>query len=760
MKWLARLVARPAPSTTRHSHAGAHATPADRIIGASHGIDAQFRGEQLAAGKRDVLAAIAAQQSLPEILERICRLYEQTHPGALCSLLLLDAAGQHLIHGAAPSLPAAYNDAAHGLAIGEARGSCLTAAYRREPVVVADIANHPYWAEFKDIALSHGLRACWSTPIPGSDGEVLGTFAVYYREVREPGVEELASIDQMLAITRIAIDSARLIDRLRERDRFFDMSSEIFCIFDQSSERLVQINPAFTRLTGYDSTELDAHHYLEFIHPDDRSRVAANTAALIAGTSGETQEFVNRILCKDGRHRWLAWQSVATPDGRVYGAARDITEQRRVHSQLDYAVNHDPITNLPHHLVFERALAAQLQMASEPVWIFFIGLDRFQAINESMGHAIGDALLLNVAERLHVLLGDTGYLARFAGDEFVTAVTGLNQASALALAERLRDTVAVPIDHGDYRLLLTASVGISHSPDHGHTPQELLRRAEAAMAQAKRQGRDCTREFSTEQMLDIEDRLILGRHLRVAIRRGELQLHYQPLHAAGDRALSGFEALLRWNSGSLGWVPPGRFIPVAEALGLMPEIGAWVLDEACAQARRWLDRGRRDFNIAVNVAAPQLQRPGLVAEVHDALRRHNVPASVLSIELTESSLMENVERVRDTLLELKALGIKLALDDFGTGYSSLAYLKQFPIDKLKIDQSFVRGLPDDADDASIARTIVAMAHQLRMVVSAEGVETQAQAVFLKAIGCDELQGYLLGRPVPADEAEEFFSELG
>ena len=203
-------------------------------------------------------------------------------------------------------------------------------------------------------------------------------------------------------------------------------------------------------------------------------------------------------------------------------------------------------------------------------------------------------------------------------------------------------------------------------------------------------------------------------------------------------------------------MPPGRFIPVAEALGLMPEIGAWVLNEACRQASLWMDDGHRDVNIAVNVAAPQLQRPDFVAEVRDALVRNAVPAEVLSIELTESALMENVVRVRGTLVELKAMGIMLSLDDFGTGYSSLAYLKQFPIDKLKIDQSFVRGLPDDGDDAVIARTILTMAHQLRMAVAAEGVETQAQALYLRAIGCDELQGYLLGRPLPADQTVAFF----
>jgi EAL domain-containing protein (putative c-di-GMP-specific phosphodiesterase class I) len=257
-------------------------------------------------------------------------------------------------------------------------------------------------------------------------------------------------------------------------------------------------------------------------------------------------------------------------------------------------------------------------------------------------------------------------------------------------------------------------------------------------------------------MLHLEDYRTLGGRLRDAIANGEFALHYQPRRSATGHALIGFEALLRWNNAVLGNVPPARFIPIAEALGLMPDIGAWVLGEACRQARAWLDDGFRDFTIAVNVSAEQLQRPGLVEQVDAATSLHGIEPSMLDVELTESALIENVARTQRTLAGLKQLGTHLSLDDFGTGYSSLAYLKQFPIDKLKIDQSFVRGLPTDADDAAIAKTIIAMAHQLRMTVSAEGVETEEQSLFLTDIGCDELQGYHLGHPVAAAEAERNF----
>ncbi|OOG45623.1 GGDEF domain-containing phosphodiesterase [Rhodanobacter sp. C01] len=726
-----------------------------RMLGACRDITERKRAEQLGAGQHEILVGIAAHRPLLESLEHIARLHETLNPGALCSLLLLDGDGRHVLHGAGPSLPEAYNRAVHGQEVGEAHGSCGTAVWRGERVVVADIATHPYWKNYKAPALAHGLKACWSTPVFGSHGEILGTFAVYYREQREPRLDELHDIDRMLPVTSIAIESARLVGRLRERNRFFELSLEIFCILDPKRERIVQFNPSLPRVTGYSAEELTSRSYREFLWPEDGSGHQDPLPAL--GAPGQlVHEFVTRCVCKDDSELWLEWVSFAAPDGMLYAVARDITERRRAEAELAYATSHDAVTGLPHHLILERALAVMLQDKAAPVWVLIVGPDRFQVVNESVGYATGDDVLKQLGERLQASLDGQGQVARFAGDKFVVAVRGMSRQAVLELAERLRAKVAVPIEGRDYRLLLTASVGISHSPDHGNTPRSLLRSADGAMRQAKRDGRDRVSEFSIGQMRALEERLVLGSHLRDAIRDGELELYYQPQHRAGDRVLSGFEALLRWNSRQLGLVTPGDFIPVAEALGLMPEIGEWVLDAACRQVRTWLDRGHRNFSLAVNISAQQLQRPGLVEKVAAALRRHAVPASMLHIEMTESSLMENVVMIRRVLTELKALGTRLSLDDFGTGYSSLAYLKQFPIDKLKIDQSFVRGLPADTDDGAIAQTIIELAHQLHMTVAAEGVETSAQASFLAQMGCDELQGNHLGTALPAHEAEGFF----
>jgi diguanylate cyclase (GGDEF)-like protein/PAS domain S-box-containing protein len=728
-----------------------------RLLGVCQDITARKREECMAAGQHAILLGIAAQRPLAESLARIARLHESLNPAALCSLLLLDDDGRHLLHGAAPSLPKAWNESVHGQEIGESTGSCGTAAWHCERVVVGDIATHPCWIDYREQALSHGLRACWSTPVLGSHGEVLGTFAVYYRTPREPLPQELAGIDRMLPIAAIAIESERLLARLHERNRFFEMAQEIFCILDPRRERIVQFNPFLQRLTGYAADELKTSGYQRFLLSlEGGGSLEAIPKAIRAG---RTREFVNRCVARDGSEHLLEWTAFGTQDGLLYAVAHDITGRHRAEQKLIHTASHDPISGLPRRVLLEESIMEMLRSPWSEVWVVMIGLDRFQVVNDSVGHLIGDDVLRNVADRLRAALDARWPLACIAGDKFAAAVEGLDREAVLALAERLRAEVARPIEGDDYRLLLTASAGISHSPVHGDTPAALLRGAEAAMMQAKREGRDRIGEFSVAQKQALEERVMLGGRLRDALRRHELVLYYQPQYRALDHALTGFEALLRWNCGELGQVMTSRFIPVAEALGLMPEIGGWVFMQAASQLREWLDRGHRSFTLAVNVSAQQMQHPHLVAQVAEALKHYVVPGSMLEIEMTESALMENVSRIRLTLAGLKSLGVRLALDDFGTGYSSLAYLKQFPIDKLKIDQSFVRDLPDDAGDGAIVQTIIELGHQLGMLVSAEGVETPGQAIFLAGMGCDELQGYCFGVALPAADAERYFVDV-
>lgn len=522
---------------------------------------------------------------------------------------------------------------------------------------------------------------------------------------------------------------------------------------------IIYVNPAFESLTGYGSEEVMGRN-CRFLQGEETRQPELDILRR-ALSDGSDCNVIVRNFRKDGELFWnhLFISPVRDDSGSIthfVGIQNDLTERRQVEAELAYAANHDPVTALPRYPILEAAIGGLLEPEGAEISVLFIDIDHFHAINESMGHIIGDEALRLVAERLRDELGGPDHLARFAGDEFVAVVPDAPREKVLEVAEALRQAVAQPIEGDGYSLYLTASIGIARSPLHGDSGTDLLRRAEAAMSRAKREGRDVVWEFSTQQMQELEDRLVLGARLREAVSRDELQLHYQPQFDASSRRITGFEALLRWNSPDLGSVPPGRFIPIAESLGLMPELGLWVLDEACRQVSVWRDQGREGFTVAVNFSAHQLQRPDIVQRVREALERHSVPRGMLEIELTESSLMENVGRVKGRLAEIKALGVSLSLDDFGTGYSSLAYLKQFSLDKLKIDRSFVTELPDNAADAAIARTIVAVGHELHMVVAAEGVETQAQADFLREMGCDELQGYHFGRPAPASEIEARF----
>ena len=852
-----------------------------RMVGGMTDVSERRRAERLDAGQRAILTGIAARVPLAETLSAIALLFESQYPASLCTILLVDEDGAHVRHGAAPSLPPSFVKGVDGAAVGPRAGSCGTAAWRGERVVVTDIANDPLWTDWVDLARDHGLRACWSTPVLSSQGKVLATFAVYYREPREPGIDELRAIDNLAAMTAIAIEQDADYRRLmRSEQRFRSLFEEHpDAVYSMDLEgRFTAYNRSFHALSGHSNSNIFGTTFDSRIVPEQREAVRAQFTAAAAGEArtyeaaallpdgarvrlritnlpmvedgavtgvfgiahditreraaqarsqlleravessasaivicdaqqpdcpiifanaaferitgyppeealgrncrflqgGDTRQdeldlvrhalaagadcnVILRNYRKDGALFWnhVFISPVRDDAGRTthfLGVLNDLTERRQVEAELAYAASHDAVTGLPRYPVLESLLATLLSEPGAAAAVYFIDLDRFHAINESMGHVFGDEALHIVAERLREAVGSQGHVARFAGDEFVAVRPGDDEDGIVAFGERLRDAVAQPIEGDGYRLQLTASIGISRAPRHGRSAMDLLRRAEAAMSRAKRHGRDALCEFASDQMQEMEDRLLLGARLREAPRRGELELHYQPLIDAGGRRVLGFEALLRWSSPQLGRVSPARFIPIAEALGLMGEIGQWVIEEACRQLREWQDAGFTGFSVAVNFSAQELQRPDIVSLVREAIRRHGVEPARLEIEITESSLMEHVERVVSVMKELKLLGVSLSLDDFGTGYSSLAYLKQFALDKIKIDRTFVRDLPHDADDAAIARTIVVIGHQLRLKVVAEGVETHEQESFLRAMGCDQLQGYLFSQPVPAAQA--------
>jgi diguanylate cyclase (GGDEF)-like protein len=418
--------------------------------------------------------------------------------------------------------------------------------------------------------------------------------------------------------------------------------------------------------------------------------------------------------------------------------------------------DYDALTDLPKLQVLHDRLANL--PAYYNVALLLLDLDHFKLINETLGHAIGDRVLQIVARRLRQAIDARDLLSRQGGDEFVIFLSDCGTAAGVAhAAGRVLDRIAQPVEIDGHELALSASIGIALYPDDGNDLSELLKSADVAMYQAKAAGRSGFQFFKPEMNAEVSDRIQLESTLRKAVQRNELVLHFQPQCAAGSRRLLGFEALVRWQHPLFGLIPPTRFIPLAEESKLILPIGEWVLREACRQNRAWQDAGLPPVVVAVNLSAVQFRHPDLCTMVRDILSETGLEARYLEFEITESVVMHDSDKVIGVLAELKRIGVKLSIDDFGTGYSSLSYLKRFPIDKIKIDRSFVQEVIESRDDQAIVDAILSIARSLGLRVIAEGVETQAQYDFLAVRTCDEIQGFLFGRPLPADEAAQLLA---
>jgi len=445
------------------------------------------------------------------------------------------------------------------------------------------------------------------------------------------------------------------------------------------------------------------------------------------------------------------------PRGAI-GATLDITERKRAEEQIKSLAYHDSLTGLPNRRLFQDRLSlavAQAHRNTQRLAVLFLDLDRFKSVNDSLGHAAGDRLIQDVAERLRTCLREGDTVARLGGDEFTLLLPGVAQVvDAARVAEKVLDALRVPFLIEDRELLATASIGISLYPEDGRDADRLVKSADAAMYRAKQQGRDNYQLCAPALNATALERLALEGSLRHAVGQDELVLHYQPVLDLASGRVRAMEALLRWRHPELGLIPPADFIPLAEMTGLVIAFSPWVLRTACAQAREWQDAGHPGLGVAVNLSARQFQHHDLVGQVRRALEETKLEARFLELEISETSAMQGPEANVPTLRALKALGVRIAIDDFGTGCSSLSYLRRFPIDALKIDRSFTAEITRDPDDAAVANVVIALAHTLKLRVVAEGVETDDQLAFLTARRCDQAQGYLFGAPRPAQACTE------
>ncbi len=528
--------------------------------------------------------------------------------------------------------------------------------------------------------------------------------------------------------------------------------------------RLLDCNESFARIFGYASREeaLRQAAWDFYVKPEDREAALAKLV--------ERQSLTNYELClrrKDGSLVWVLQNEnlVEGPDGRlsvIEGTTIDISERKQAEEQVKHLAFHDPLTNLPNRLLFNDRLTlavAQAHRHNQRLAVLFLDLDRFKVINDSLGHSVGDELLRQVAERIQEYVREGDTVARLGGDEFTLLVPGISaEEDAAKIARKICEAIHDPFWIDGRELFVTTSLGVSVYPSDGHDGETLVRNADSAMYRAKEQGRDNYQLYTPAMNAKAVERLSLESRLRQAIANDELELHFQPFIDLRTAEVLGAEALIRWRHPELGLIPPLDFIPIAELSGLIVPIGEWVLRTACAEARKWHQKGFQGMAVSVNLSSRQFQQTDLLSQVTRALEETGLEADKLDLEITESNAMQNAEHSINTLRGLKKRGVRISMDDFGTGYSSLNYLKRFPIDRIKLDQSFVRDLPNDKDDAAIAMAVIAMGRSLELIVIAEGVETEEQLAFLKGHECDQLQGFLLSRPLPPEAFDRFLDD--
>ena len=566
------------------------------------------------------------------------------------------------------------------------------------------------------------------------------------------------------AIGGIAMDLTERLETeeaLRLRDRAVEASVDPVLIVSATDPAmpLLYVNAAFERITGYSRDEVIGRN-CRLLQGRDRDQPELDKIRRAIAEQRDGQALL-RNYRKDGSLFWNMLYVTPVRDPRsgavthFVGVQHDITELKRYQDELEHQANHDALTGLANRNLLKDRLHQQLALAhryKRSFSVAFIDLDNFKLINDSLGHDVGDRLLKIAGERLVACVRDGDTVARPGGDEFVLLVAERNnEGGAYRVVQRVMAAIAPPFKIDQREFNVTCSVGIASFPRDGQDAETLLRNADTAMYRAKDSGRNTFQLYSSEMNITVGERLTVETDLWRALERDELRLHYQPKVELKSGRIIGTEALLRWQHPTRGMILPGKFIPVAEESSLIVHIGKWVIDTACAQNIAWQNAGLPFVPIAVNISARQLHDMDLVPTVRTALAASGLDPKYLEIELTESAVMLSVDKAMSTLSELRAMGVQVSLDDFGTGYSSLSYLKRFPVTRLKIDQTFVRDLATDVDDAAIVRAIIVVAEELSLEVTAEGVETAQQVAFLTAHNCGEAQGFYFARPAPANE---------
>ena len=711
-----------------------------------------------------LLELMVSGQSLQVLLEELCYLIQEKRPDCLASVLLLSDDGLRLTHGAAPSLPQAYIDGINGVAIGDGVGSCGTAAFRKELVIVDDINNHPFWQPYKELAAIGELRACWSQPIFGANNTVLGTFAMYYQQPKKPTADDITLILEAARLARFGIEHNRAHTHSQ-------LSAQIAkhlpmgMITTDENFLISGINPAFTQITGFTLNDV-AGKTPNILAADDRQlHQFREIIESLPASRSWTAELLGRRKNLETYTAEICFSAIHDDQGHIVKSVAlisDISERKRSEETIQYLANYDVLTNLPNRNLFYEKMTWAIEQGRHkqvPFSVFLLDLDYFKEVNDNHGHDVGDELLVQTASRLQRVLGSQNTIARLGGDEFAVIVPGQSDPAELQqIACRYLAEVSKPFRLRQVKdCRISGSVGIARYPEDGKTIEQLMKAADQSVYAAKNSGRNTHEFFTPAMQQEAKTQALLHQELRHAVEREQLELHYQPIVDLATGKICQLEALVRWNHPDRGMIRPDLFIGLAEKTGIIRDIGYWVRKTALRQIKHFEQLGI-PMAIAVNLSTAEFYDNALadhiIQQIHDAA----VAPERLVIEITESLFIQNQADTQHFLETLKQQKIKVALDDFGTGFSSLSYLAAFPVDKLKIDKSFIDRMCGDPRKQALVDSMISLGHSLGMQVIAEGVEEAEQLEELKRKGCDRVQGYYLSKPISSHAIEALILE--
>ncbi|QDX82094.1 hypothetical protein B9N43_13060 [Denitratisoma sp. DHT3] len=706
--------------------------------------------------RNQVYERLALGGSLQETLALIVSSLECQRPGWHIAILILDRDGKHLQLGVAHNLPDSYRALVEDIEIGEGAGPSGTAAYRNERVIIEDLSRHPYGARFREFAAEAGVAGCWSEPVRSSRGEILALLSIYQRTPILPVPEDIHVVQHGAHLVSVAVERHRAEEELQLASLVYQASGEAIMVSD-GRNRIIAVNPAFVRLTGYGAQEvLGKSPAVLGSGRMDASFYNAMQQSMRASNHWQG-EIWNRRKNGEVYAEWLTVNVMRDAAGRPHryiAMFSDITAKKQAEETIWQQANYDQLTGLPNRRLFRDRLRQDLLRAQRQdgvLALMFVDLDRFKEINETLGHEAGDHLLIEAAQRISACARDSDTVTRLGSDEFAVILVGLSDpGEAERVANSILHALAQPFKLGTDVGYVSACIGVTLFPNDGLDLETLLKNADQAMHVAKESGNNNFSWFTLDLQLAAQARRTLLGDLRSALADDQLRLHYQPIVDLQTGLIVKAEALVRWQHPVQGLISPAVFIPLAEEVGLIEEIGDWVFRTAARQAKAWQQQGW-PLQVSINKSPRQFNSSFSGASWLDFLREIDLAPQQLVIEITEGLLLDQCSAVTEQLLSYREAGIEIAVDDFGTGYSALSYLQRFDIDYLKIDRSFISDLSESADDRALADAIIVMAHKLGPRVIAEGVETGYQRDWLISSGCDFVQGFLYARPLPLTE---------